>query len=119
MIKKYKKKDGTTAYMFVAYLGTDPITGKQKRTTRRGFKTEREAKIAEARLQTEVSQNGFLNNDITTFEEVYKLWLEQYENTVRESTYQRVLTLFDTAILEHFKDIPVKKSLCRTVKSYQ
>lgn len=109
MIKKYKKKDGTTAYMFVAYLGTDPITGKQKRTTRRGFKTEREAKIAEARLQTEVSQNGFLNNDITTFEEVYKLWLEQYENTVRESTYQRVLTLFDTAILEHFKDIPVKK----------
>ncbi|EGQ3298564.1 site-specific integrase [Staphylococcus pseudintermedius] len=109
MIKKYKKKDGTTAYMFVAYLGIDPITGKQKRTTRRGFKTEREAKIAEARLQTEVSQNGFLNNDITTFEEVYKLWLEQYENTVRESTYQRVLTLFDTAILEHFKDIPVKK----------
>ncbi|USJ69361.1 Arm DNA-binding domain-containing protein [Staphylococcus pseudintermedius] len=52
--------------MFVAYLGTDPITGKQKRTTRRGFKTEREAKIAEARLQREVSQNGFLNNDITT-----------------------------------------------------
>lgn len=66
MIKKYKKKDGSTAYMFVAYLGIDPITGKQKRTTRRGFKTEREAKIAEARLQREVSQNGFLNNDITT-----------------------------------------------------
>src|SRR5699024_8126408 len=41
--------------------------------------------------------------------EVYELWLEQYQNTVRESTYQRVLTLFDTAILEHFKDLPVKK----------
>ncbi|EJD8473359.1 TPA: site-specific integrase [Staphylococcus pseudintermedius] len=109
MIKKYKKRDGSTAYMFVAYLGTDPITGKQKRTTRRGFKTERDAKIAEARLQAEVDKNGFLNNDITTFEEVYKLWLEQYENTVRESTYQRVLTLFDTAILKHFKDVPVKK----------
>ena len=95
--------------MFVAYLGTDPITGKQKRTTRRGFKTEREAKIAEAKLQTEVSQNGFLNNDITTFKEVYELWLEQYQNTVRESTYQRVLTLFDTAILEHFQDVPIKK----------
>ncbi|WP_081254662.1 Arm DNA-binding domain-containing protein, partial [Staphylococcus hominis] len=54
MIKKYKKKDGSTAYMFVAYLGVDPITRKQKRTTRRGFKTEREAKIAEAKLQTEV-----------------------------------------------------------------
>ena len=33
----------------------------------------------------------------------------KYQNTVRESTYQRVLTLFDTAILEHFKDVPVKK----------
>ena len=55
MIKKYTKKDGSTAYMFVAYLGIDPITRKQKRTTRRGFKTEREAKIAEAKLQTEVS----------------------------------------------------------------
>lgn len=75
MIKKYKKKDGSTVYMFAAYLGTDPITGKQKITTRRGFKTEREAKIAEAKLQTEVSQNGFLNNDITTFKEVYELWL--------------------------------------------
>ncbi|MEW8963735.1 site-specific integrase [Staphylococcus arlettae] len=109
MIKKYKKKDGSNAYMFVAYLGTDPVTSKQKRTTRRGFKSEREAKIAEAKLQTEIQQNGFLNNEITTFKEVYELWLEQYQNTVRESTYQRVLTLFDTAILEHFKDIPVKK----------
>ncbi|PKI09161.1 site-specific integrase [Staphylococcus shinii] len=109
MIKKYKKKNGTNAYMFVAYLGTDPVTGKQKRTTRRGFKSEREAKIAEAKLQTEIQQNGFLNNEITTFKEVYELWLEQYQNTVRESTYQRVLTLFDTTILEHFKDIPVKK----------
>lgn len=109
MIKKYKKKDGSNAYMFVAYLGTDPVTSKQKRTTKRGFKSEREAKIAEAKLQTEIQQNGFLNNEITTFKEVYELWLEQYQNTVRESTYQRVLTLFDTAILEHFKDIPVKK----------
>ena len=58
MIKKYKKKDGSTAYMFVAYLGVDPITRKQKRTTRRGFKTEREAKIAEAKLQTDVGECG-------------------------------------------------------------
>lgn len=54
MIKQYTKKDGSKAYMFVAYLGVDPITGKQKRTTRRGFKTKREASIAEARLQTEI-----------------------------------------------------------------
>ena len=108
MIKKYTKKDGSTAYMFVAYLGIDPITHKQKRTTRRGFKTEREAKIAEAKLQTEVQANGFLNNEITTFKQVYELWLEQYKHTVRESTYQRVVTLFNTAILQHFDNVSIK-----------
>ncbi|MCW6665499.1 Arm DNA-binding domain-containing protein [Aerococcaceae bacterium NML191219] len=46
MIKKYTKKDGTTAYMFVAYLGVDPLTGKQKRAKKQGFKTKREASIA-------------------------------------------------------------------------
>lgn len=109
MIKKYKKKDGTTAYMFTAYLGTDPITGKQKRTTRRGFKSEREAKIAEAKLQTETQHKGFLSSEVATFEEVYKLWIEQYQYTVRESTYQQVLVLFGAAILKYFKNIPIKK----------
>lgn len=108
MIKKYKKKDGTTAYMFVAYLGIDPITRKQKRTTRRGFKTEREAKIAEAKLQTEIQNNGFLNTEITTFKQVYELWLQQYRHTVKESTYQQVLATFKAMILSHFGNMPIK-----------
>ncbi|EIA18756.1 hypothetical protein KKC_16164, partial [Listeria fleischmannii subsp. coloradonensis] len=37
-IKKYLKQDGSIAYMFNIYLGVDPLTGKKKRTTRRGFK---------------------------------------------------------------------------------
>jgi len=52
MIKKYLTKDGETRYMLQAYLGVDPFTGKQRRTTRRGFKTQKEAKKADAR-------NGF------------------------------------------------------------
>lgn len=109
MIKKYKKKDGTTAYMFVAYLGVDPVTRKQKRTTRRGFKTEREAKIEEAKLQTEIQANGFLNTEITAFKQVYELWLQQYRNTVKESTYQQVLTAFKCMILVHFGNMPIKE----------
>ncbi|MBC8707791.1 site-specific integrase [Staphylococcus pseudintermedius] len=118
MIKKYKKRDGSTAYMFVAYLGTDPITGKQKRTTRRGFKTERDAKIAEARLQTEVDKSGFLNNDITTFKQVYELWLEQYKNTVRESTYLKTVNVLKCGVLPYFENVPIKKitvSYCQKV----
>ena len=39
MIKKYITKKGETRYLFQTYLGIDPATGKEKRTTRRGFKT--------------------------------------------------------------------------------
>ncbi|EIJ4771729.1 Arm DNA-binding domain-containing protein [Listeria monocytogenes] len=39
MIKKYQKKNGTTTYIFKAYLGIDPNTGKKQYTTKRGFKT--------------------------------------------------------------------------------
>src|SRR5699024_9461902 len=89
MIKKYTKKDGSTAYMFVAYLDVDPITGKQKRTTRRGFKTKREAILAEAKLQTEIKENGFgVAPKKMTFKEVYQLWLPIYESTVKESPFQ-------------------------------
>ena len=41
MIKKYLTKNGETRYMLQSYLGVDPFTGKQRRTTRRGFKTQR------------------------------------------------------------------------------
>ncbi|KPG91673.1 site-specific integrase [Staphylococcus hominis] len=121
MIKKYKKKDGSTAYMFVAYLGVDPITRKQKRTTRRGFKTEREAKIAEAKLQTEIQSKGFLNNDITTFKQVYELWIEQYKCTVRESTFVRVSNMFKIKILKEFDNMPIQSittPYCQKVINY-
>ena len=46
MIKKYTTKNGETRYLFQTYLGIDPLTGKERRTTRRGFKTMKEAKQA-------------------------------------------------------------------------
>ena len=70
MIKQYTKKDGSKAYLFVAYLGIDPVTGKEKRTTRRGFKSEREAKLAEAKLQTTIQDRGFLSEAPITYQQV-------------------------------------------------
>ena len=44
MIKQYTKKtDGKKYYMFQLYLGKDEITKKDRYTTRRGFKTKKEA----------------------------------------------------------------------------
>lgn len=51
MIKEYIKKDGTRAYMFKVYLGKDMLTGKERHTTRRGFKTRREARLELAKFK--------------------------------------------------------------------
>ncbi|WP_369351003.1 site-specific integrase [Streptococcus hillyeri] len=89
MIKKYtKKKTGETAYKLVAYLGVDPETGKQIRTTRQGFKTEREAKRAEIKLIEEYERNGGWKKSVAvTMDDVAQLWFEQYQHTVKPSTY--------------------------------
>ena len=87
MIKQYtKKSDGKKYYTVHIYLGKDEITGKDRYTTRRGFKTRKEAQLCEAKIKTEIANNGLLNTDVTTFKEIYELWYEGYQHTIKEST---------------------------------
>lgn len=87
MIKEYtNKKDNKKYYMIQLYLGKDEITGKVRKTTRRGFKTKKEAQLCEAKIKTEIATNGLLNTDVTTFKEIYELWYEGYQHTIKEST---------------------------------
>ncbi|EOH8688195.1 tyrosine-type recombinase/integrase [Enterococcus faecalis] len=117
-IKKYTKKDGSTAYMFNAYLGIDPLTGKSKRTTRRGFKTQKEAKLALAQLQIEIDRGKFVKQDYSLFKDVYELWYAQYVNTVKPSSAQRIKYYFDKQILPAFGELKLTKispSYCQKV----
>ena len=59
MIKAYTLKSGKKKYMYNVYLGIDPVTGKEQRKEQRGFDTEREAQLAEARALIEFEENGF------------------------------------------------------------
>ena len=110
-IIKYTKKDGSKAYMFNLYLGTDPVTGKQRRTTRRGFRTMAEAKTASSRLELEVMENGLPTSKrkIMTFEEVYKLWFEQHKATVKESSAYIHNTIIKVQVLPYFGTLRVDK----------
>lgn len=108
MIKKYLTKDGETRYMLQAYLGVDPFSGKQRRTTRRGFKTQKEAKKAERELLLSVEENGFTDHSSKpTFKEVADLWLESYETTVKPTTYQNTKNYLNAIIENHFKNIRI------------
>ncbi|MGI6155050.1 MAG: tyrosine-type recombinase/integrase [Enterococcus lemanii] len=108
-IQKYKKKDGSAAYMFQAYLGKDLSTGKEKRTTRRGFKTKQEAKIALSRLAVQSRNPDFILESSKTFEEVSDMWLEQYKNTVKASTFTVQKVALKKHILPLFGNIAISK----------
>lgn len=84
--KQYTKKDGSKLWMFKTYLGIDPLTGKQVTTTRRNFKTKKEAVLAENTLRVEYEKDGLRKTTNDTFTDVYKLWFENYQTTVKEST---------------------------------
>lgn len=100
-IKKYQKDD-KTYYMFQGYLGTDPATGKRIRVTRQGLSSSKECELEFYRLKLQFEDGGYKKSDKYTFQEVYDLWLEQYRNTVKESTLNKTLELFELHILPHF-----------------
>ncbi|MCP3033146.1 site-specific integrase [Halobacillus sp. A1] len=107
-IKDYKKKDGTTAYMFNVYLGKDPSTGKKKRTTRRGFKTKKEAKMALSRLMVEADEFGLRQNDQMTFQEVFEEWFKQHRREVKPTTVYALESKFNRRILPVFGPYKMK-----------
>lgn len=114
MIKKYTNKDGEIRYLFQTYLGIDPATGKERRTTRRGFKTMKEAKQAERNLLLDVEENGLPSNQSDgfqdpTFEELASLWLENYKTTVKPSTFENVKSKVEKITEEHFKGMKLKQ----------
>lgn len=114
MIKKYTTKNGETRYLFQTYLGIDPITNKERRTTLRGFKTMKEAKQAERNLLLDVEENGLPSNQSDgfqdpTFEELAQLWLENYKTTVKPSTFENVRAKVEKMTEEHFEGMKLKQ----------
>ncbi|HHX0240056.1 TPA: tyrosine-type recombinase/integrase [Enterococcus faecalis] len=86
-IKKYTKKDGTTAYMFNAYVGRHPKTGKNVYRKRQGFKTKKQAQIALAEILKDIEENGLDNKpSVLTFKQLYEKWLAQQRLNVKPST---------------------------------
>ncbi|KOS71694.1 integrase [Lysinibacillus contaminans] len=98
-IKNYSLQNGEKRYQFQIYVGVDPLTGKEQRTTRRGFKTKKEAQLALSRLRLEIENGTFRKTTAETYLDVYNLWIEQYQNTVEESTFVKTSGIFKNHVL--------------------
>lgn len=108
-IEAYTLRNGEKRYRFQIYIGTDPLTGKEKRTTRSNFKTLKEAKLALARLKAEIANGTYQKKSYDTYGEFYELWIENYKNTVEASTYRKTLGIFNNHILPAMKDYRLEK----------
>ncbi|WP_374965366.1 tyrosine-type recombinase/integrase [Lysinibacillus sp. RS5] len=134
-ITSYQNKYGKTLYMFRVYLGVDELTGKAKTTTRRGFKTKKEAELALSKIKIQVSEGTYRSSRAETYQDVYDLWIVQYEKTVEESTFVKTVGYFKNHILpsmgnyriekiniavcqKHYDEWAAKVKKARTIKSY-
>ncbi len=134
-ITSYQNKYGKTLYMFRVYLGVDELTGKAKTTTRRGFKSKKEAELAHSKIKVQVSEGTYRPSRAETYQEVYDLWIVQYEKTVEESTFVKTVGYFKNHILpsmgnyriekiniavcqKHYDEWAAKVKKARTIKSY-
>jgi len=109
IIKPYTKKSGEKCYMFKLYVGVDPLTGKEQYTTRRGFKTKKEADLTLARIKLEISKGSFRKQQAETYQDVYDLWIIQYEKYVEESTFIKTTGIFRNHILPALGNYKIDK----------
>lgn len=125
------ESNGKTLFQMQGYIGTDPATGKRIRVTRRGFESEKDCEKEYYRLKLQFEAGEFNAAVIKyTFQEVYDLWIQQYRNTVQESTLQKTMTTFRCHILPRFGKLyihRIKINQCqdavnlwfKTVKNYR
>ncbi len=86
MIKEYTLNNGQRRFMYTGYYGTDR-TGKKIITKKRGFKSRKDAELAEARFKVSISNGEKQINKKITFENFYRnLWLQAYVDGQTTST---------------------------------
>ena len=100
MIKQYEK-NGKKFYKFRnIYIGIDPLTGKEIRKSKAGFKTKREAEIYISKLRTEYDNNNYINSADITFNELYQMWYASYKDTVKPSSLYVIETILQTILAD-------------------
>src|SRR5690625_510676 len=90
-------------------MGVDSLTGKERTTTRRGFKTKAEAQNALAELRVQVKNGNYKRRVIETYEDIYNVWINHYKNTVQDSTFLKTLRIFKNHILPEMGDYKIDK----------
>ena len=105
--QKYTTKQGQL-WLFKMDTGINPATGKRQTTTRRGFKTKKEAQFAALKLEEELQSGILINNKNLTYYDVYNLWFNQHKKSIKLSTIKIIESKFKNHILPRFGQLKIK-----------
>lgn len=117
----YKDKE-TKKWFFRAYLGYD-ANGKKIQKTKRGFKTQKEAKIAYDKFMLTHEFNRPItelmsNTNKMTFEDFYKIrFIKWYEKQVKSQTYENSQYIYEKK-LKYFYHIPLEEITMRDIEDW-
>lgn len=95
--QKYTTKKEGTLWMYKYYSTIDPVTGKKKPSTKRGFKTKKEAQLDAAKTEQDIANGTFINED-------KQITFEQNEFVVKED-HEEARNYWDTAEIKKFLEI--------------
>ena len=112
MIKEYINSKDNKKYYEIKneYLGKNVYTGKEKRISKKGFRTKREAQNYIVKAKNEfLNGSVYLQNENITFGEVYKLWDEQHKTQIKESSDYISKSIIKNRILPTFENLKVSK----------
>lgn len=115
--EKIKTDEKTGLYWFKISLGSDPVTGKRRQTTRRGFKKKKDAEQAYNELKNQYYDGVLTYNQSTKFKDFIEEYLKWYKTRVRITTYDnRVVSITKNIInilgeykLEQLTPIAIQK----------
>ncbi|APC65605.1 hypothetical protein AAV35_011355 [Salimicrobium jeotgali] len=116
-MKGYVRKRGKT-WSFTVDLGIDPATGRRKQKTKSGFKTKKEAQAACNKIQQEINEDNYVNENAITFKKFAEEWLDMYANSVKISSVRvrriemrRLCNYFAYAKLQDINSVRYQKVL--------
>ncbi|MBU8880617.1 site-specific integrase [Bacillus sp. FJAT-29790] len=98
-------KKGNASWYYVAEVGINPVTGNRKRKKKSGFKTKREAELALAQIETEVSHGSYVEPSNMLYKDYLLEWFKGKRNSIGEQTvvvYENILNSRIIPSLGHF-----------------
>ena len=114
-----KKDEKTGTYYFKISLGTDPVTGKRRQTTRRGFKKKSDAVKVYNELKNQYYDGVLIYNNSTKTKDFIEDYLKWYKTQVRATTFNNRSCSINKNIMSYFGEYKLDQITPMMIQKWQ